>query len=83
MKTTEHEPHRKIMMIDSKSFYASCECVALGLNPLTAMLVVISQAENTNGGLVLASSPRAKRELGITNFMRKRDIPEETTGSLC
>lgn len=78
MKPTEHEPHRKIMMIDSKSFYASCECVALGLNPLTAMLVVISQAENTNGGLVLASSPRAKQELGITNVMRKRDIPEDS-----
>ncbi|WP_419153706.1 Y-family DNA polymerase [Weissella viridescens] len=77
MLPTQDEPRRQVMMIDSKSFYASCESIARGLNPLQAMLVVISQAENTNGGLVLASSPKAKQELGITNVMRKRDIPKD------
>ncbi|WP_420825617.1 excinuclease ABC subunit A [Weissella uvarum] len=77
MFPTENEPRRKIMMIDSKSFYASCESISLGLNPMKSILVVISQAENTNGGLVLASSPRAKKELGVTNVMRKRDLPQD------
>ncbi len=77
MFPTQNEPKRKVMLIDSKSFYSSCESIALGLNPMKSILVVISQAENTNGGLVLAASPKAKRELGITNVMRKRDIPDD------
>ncbi|MHC3983235.1 hypothetical protein WDV13_06030 [Weissella cibaria] len=35
----------------------------------------MSQQENTNGGLVLAASPRAKKELGVKNVMRQRDVP--------
>ncbi|KRN33520.1 Y-family DNA polymerase [Weissella halotolerans] len=72
-----NEQRRKVMMIDSKSFYASCECAARGLNPLTTMLVVMSRQENTNGGLVLAASPRAKKELGISNVTRSRDVPDD------
>lgn len=72
-----NEARRKVMMIDSKSFYASCECAARGLNPLTTMLVVMSRQENTNGGLVLAASPRAKQELGISNVTRSRDVPAD------
>lgn len=34
------------------------------------MLVITSNAEN-NGGLALAVSPRAKKELGISNVTRK------------
>jgi len=74
---TKNENRRKIMLIDSKSFYASVESVDLGLNPLRAILVVMSQQENTNGGLVLAASPRAKKELGIKNVMRQRDVPAD------
>ena len=37
------------------------ESVDWGLNPLTSLLIVMSQQENTNGGLVLAASPRAKK----------------------
>ncbi|MBM7617922.1 DNA polymerase V [Weissella uvarum] len=74
---TEHEPQRKVMMIDTKSFYASCECVALGMNPMKTMLIVMSQAENTNGGLVLAASPMAKKNLGIKNVDRRRDVPDD------
>ncbi|AIG65474.1 Y-family DNA polymerase [Weissella tructae] len=78
MNPTEKEIRRKIMVIDSKSFYASCECLALGLNPLKAMLVVMSTADNAGSGLVLASSPMAKRLLGISNVTRKRDVPNDT-----
>ena len=79
MGTTEYdynlENRRVIFLIDSKSFYASVESVQRGLNPLKSMLIVMSEQANTNGGLVLAASPTAKRVLGITNVMRKRDVP--------
>lgn len=74
---TCHEMRRKVMVIDSKSFYASVESADRGLNPLTSLLVVMSQQENTNGGLVLAASPRAKKELGVKNVMRQRDVPKD------
>ncbi|MBS7576484.1 MULTISPECIES: hypothetical protein [unclassified Enterococcus] len=70
------EKVQDIFMIDVKSFYASCECVARGLDPLTTRLVVLSHAENTSrGGLVLAASPAAKKDFGVTNVMRGRDLP--------
>ncbi|EEW54762.1 hypothetical protein HMPREF0494_0065 [Limosilactobacillus antri DSM 16041] len=31
---TDDEPHGVVFLIDNKSFYASCEVVARGLNPL-------------------------------------------------
>ncbi|MEM5057955.1 excinuclease ABC subunit A, partial [Enterococcus faecalis] len=68
------EPRGDYLCIDCKSFYASVECVARGLNPLTAMLVVLSGADRP-GGLVLASSPTAKRVLGISNVTRKFELP--------
>ncbi len=45
--------------IDNKSFYASCEAVSRGLNPLKVPLVVLSEAENT----VLLRSLKIKRAL--------------------
>lgn len=69
------EPKDDILCVDVKSFYASVECVERGLNPLKAMLVVMSNAENA-GGLVLAASPASKKRLGISNVMRKYDLPE-------
>ena len=56
----DDEPHGVFFLIDNKSFYASCEAVAQGLNPLKVPLVVLSEAENTNGGLILTTSPEAK-----------------------
>ncbi|AWF95732.1 DNA repair protein-like protein YozK [Weissella cibaria] len=76
-EVVNHEPRRKVMVIDSKSFYASVESVDRGLNPVQSLLVVMSQQENTNGGLVLAASPRAKKELGVKNVMRQRDVPSD------
>lgn len=55
------EPHGLFFIIDNKSFYASVECVARGLDPLKATLIVMSETKNTGRGLVLAASPMAKK----------------------
>lgn len=73
----QYEKQRVFFMIDSKSFYASVESVDLGLNPLRSILVVMSEQANTNGGLVLAASPMAKKNLGASNIMRQRDLPRD------
>ena len=74
----DDEPHGVFFLIDNKSFYASCEAVARGLNPLKVPLVVLSEAENTNGGLILATSPEAKHLFHIkANVSRKRDLPND------
>lgn len=73
------EPSRDILYIDCKSFYASVECVERNLDPLTAKLVVMSYPsdclEERGSGLILASSPAAKKAYGITNISRARDLP--------
>lgn len=73
------EPSRDILCIDCKSFYASVECVERNLDPLTAKLVVMSYPsdclEERGSGLILASSPAAKKAYGITNISRARDLP--------
>lgn len=71
------EPHGVFFLIDNKSFYASVECMQRGLNPLEAALVVLSEQENTNGGLILAASPTAKKLYGISNVSRQRDLPTD------
>lgn len=70
----QREDHRDILCIDVKSFYASVECVHHNWHPLETMLVVMSRGKNS-GGLVLASSPKAKEVLGISNVTRKWDVP--------
>lgn len=71
----ELEPVNETLCIDMKSYYASVECVERGLDPLTTMLIVMSNAEN-GGGLVLASSPMAKKKLGISNVTRQYEVPD-------
>ncbi|MCG0660115.1 excinuclease ABC subunit A [Lactiplantibacillus plantarum] len=74
----DQEPHGVFFLIDNKSFYASCEAVARGLNPLKVPLVVLSEAKNTNGGLILATSPEAKQLFHLkANVSRKRDLPND------
>ncbi|RKV85798.1 MAG: DNA polymerase, partial [Streptococcus sp.] len=41
------EPRSDIAFVDMKSFYASCECIALGLDPLKTSLCVMSRIENS------------------------------------
>lgn len=69
------EPKRDILFIDVKSFYASVECISRGLDPIQAMLVVMSHSDNTGNGLVLAASPKAKSVLGISNVTRNDNLP--------
>ena len=74
-----YEPHHVIFMIDNKSFFASCEALALGLNPMRAVLAVVSHRPNLNygSGLIMAASPLAKKKYGLTNVMRVRDLPSK------
>ena len=69
------EPRGVFFMIDNKSFYASVESVERGLNPLRSVLVVMSEADNTGSGLVLAASPQAKQRFGISNVSRQYEVP--------
>ena len=64
---------RQYLCIDQKSFYATVECVARGLDPLTTNLVVADPtwSENT---ICLAVSPSMKA-LGVKNRCRIKDIP--------
>ena len=58
-KGEELEGSRTYLCIDLKSYYASVECIARGLNPLEAKLLVadISRSDNT---ICLAVSPALK-----------------------
>ena len=61
------------MVIDQKSFYASVECVARGLDPMTAKLVV-ADPDRSQNTICLAVSP-AMKALGVKNRCRIREIP--------
>ena len=75
----DKEPSRDILCLDCKSFYASCEAVALGYDPLKVKLVVMSYPSDSpqkrGSGLILASSPQAKKAYNISNVSRARDLP--------
>ncbi|MGL2289273.1 excinuclease ABC subunit A [Oenococcus oeni] len=74
----DNEDHRVIFAIDSKSFYASVEARSLGYDPLHVALIVISTGPNVGGGgLILATSPLAKKSYGLkSNVSRLRDMPK-------
>lgn len=61
------------LCIDLKSFYASVECVARGLDPMTTNLVV-ADPERTEKTICLAITP-AMKALGIKNRCRLFEIP--------
>jgi len=69
-------PNRHILCIDMKSFYASCAALAKGLNPLTARLAVVADL-NRRGSVVLAASPKLKKEYGIRTGSRLFEIPDD------
>ena len=76
MSMTEGErsmSERQYLCIDQKSFYATVECVARGLDPMTTNLVVAdpTRSENT---ICLAVSPSLKAR-GVKNRCRIKDIP--------
>lgn len=72
-----HQPKRDILCIDVKSFFASVESVKRGIHPLDSYIVVMSNQE-LEGGLVLASAPRVKKEYGIRTGSRRFEIPKNS-----
>lgn len=65
---------RSYLCIDLKSFYASAECVARGLDPLTTNLVV-ADPTRTDKTICLAVSPALKK-LGVPGRCRLFQIPK-------
>lgn len=65
---------RNYLCIDLKSFYASVECVELGLDPMKANLVV-ADPERSDKTICLAITP-AMKALGIKNRCRIFEIPK-------
>ncbi|WP_071460046.1 Y-family DNA polymerase [Bacillus massilinigeriensis] len=69
-------PQHKIMCIDMKSFYASCSAVMLGLDPHVCHLAVVGNTDRP-GSVVLAASPRMKKDFGIKTGARLFEIPKD------
>lgn len=69
------ERQRTYVCIDLKSFYASVECAARGLDPMTTRLVV-ADPERTVTTICLAVSP-AMKAAGVRNRCRVFEIPPE------
>ncbi len=66
--------NRTYVCIDLKSFYASVECVARGLDPFTTNLVV-ADPDRTEKTICLAVSP-AMKALGVPGRCRVFEIPK-------
>lgn len=72
----EKMPKQSIMCIDMKSFYASCTAVMLGIDPLDCHLAIVGDKQRT-GSVVLAASPRLKKDFGIKTGSRMFEIPND------
>lgn len=69
-------PKHHILCIDMKSFYASCSAVMRGLDPLDCHLAVVGNKERP-GSVVLAASPKLKKDFGIKTGSRMFEIPDD------
>ncbi|WP_455675602.1 Y-family DNA polymerase [Pradoshia sp.] len=69
-------PNDYVMCVDMKSFFASCSAVMMGLDPLDCYLAVVANTDRS-GSVVLASSPRMKKEFGIKTGSRLFEIPDD------
>ncbi|KAB2338972.1 UV damage repair protein UvrX [Cytobacillus depressus] len=69
-------PKNQILCVDMKSFYASCSAVIEGLDPLECYLVVAGKKER-KGSVVLAASPKMKKEFGIKTGNRLYEVPDD------
>ena len=69
-------PKQHVLCVDMKSFYASCSAVMKGLDPLECYLAVVGN-QDRQGSVVLASSPRMKKEFGIKTGSRMFEIPND------
>lgn len=64
-----------IGIIDLKSFYASCECAARHLDPMTTPLVCCDPYRS-DASVVMSATPYLKATYGIPNVCRKKDLPD-------
>ena len=62
-------------VIDLKSFYASCECAARGLDLFSTPLVVADKSRSRNS-IVMSATPFLKEKYGVPNVCRIGDIPD-------
>ncbi|KYC95152.1 hypothetical protein B4102_1423 [Heyndrickxia sporothermodurans] len=69
-------PHHQILCVDMKSFYASCSAVMEGEDPLSCYLAVVGNKEQ-QGSVVLAASPKLKKDFGIKTGSRLFEIPDD------
>ncbi|WNS78533.1 hypothetical protein RRU94_00725 [Domibacillus sp. DTU_2020_1001157_1_SI_ALB_TIR_016] len=69
-------PRRDILCIDVKSFFASVEAVRRRIYPLYAYVILIANKDRS-GSVVLAASPRVKKEFGIRTGARNYEIPKD------
>lgn len=67
-------PQHIIACIDMRSFYASCAAVDAGLNAMKNAICVVGDLER-KGSVVLAASPRMKKEFGVRTGTRLFEIP--------
>ncbi len=75
MRRSSVAPQQKsYLCIDLKSFYASAECIARGLDPFTTNLVV-ADPRRTDKTICLAVSP-AMKKLGVPGRCRVFEIPQ-------
>lgn len=61
-------------VIDIKSFYASCECAARGLDIFATPLVVADPTRSKNT-IVMSVTPYLKEKYRVSNVMRVKDLP--------
>lgn len=62
-------------VIDMKSFYASCECAARGLDIFSTPLAVCDP-ERTENTIVMSVTPYLKKKYGAKNVERMKDLPK-------
>lgn len=79
MRSEMEGESRTYIAIDLKSFYASVECVARGLDPLRANLVV-ADPSRTDKTICLAVSPSLK-SLGIPGRARLFEVYQKARGT--
>ncbi|MFZ7103915.1 MAG: DNA polymerase thumb domain-containing protein [Peptococcaceae bacterium] len=69
-------PRHTVLCVDMKSFYASCECAVRGWDPLNTYLAVVGD-RHYSGSIVLASTPKMKKDYGIKTGSRLFEIPRD------
>ena len=68
-------PRKQIACLDGRSFYASCAAVDNGLDVLNTPIAVIGNLER-KGSIVLAASPKMKKNFGVKTGTRLFEIPD-------